>query len=383
MKKELDYKKINHVLNLSGRILKILYFVMIIGILLLVTVLLKELKIIPFLLNILSIISPVIIGIGLSWLLNPLVKYFETKGLKRIYGTVLVYFLVILFIIVFFLMLVPTLMEQIEDLTKIIPDIIAKSNIIIYQIIDKLKNIDGLDISNIEREVPNVINAIGNNFVIDLPKNFISLVSGLFSFLGQFLLGLLVGFYFLLNYDNNKKHLSKLIPKKYKNEVDSLIKVISNKMHSFVKGTLISTLVLFIMCLVGFLIAGLKAPILFALFCSIINVIPYIGSLFGGIPTVIIALTQGVNVGILVLIIFIIIQVAYGNFILPYIMKKTMKLDQVTMIIGLIVFGYYYGMLGMLLATPIISILIILVKYILKKLKIFDMDDYDLESELQ
>jgi predicted PurR-regulated permease PerM len=81
------------------------------------------------------------------------------------------------------------------------------------------------------------------------------------------------------------------------------------------------------------------------------------------------------TIGLLTLVAIVIIQVIEGNFIQALIMSKTTKLHPVTIIIGLLVFGHYWGIIGMVLSTPIIASLKIVFNFIDKKWKILNYAD--------
>ena len=95
----------------------------------------------------------------------------------------------------------------------------------------------------------------------------------------------------------------------------------------------------------------------FGLFCAITNVIPYIGPYIGGAPAVLVGFSMSPMTGICALIAVVIAQLLESYFLQPLVMGKTMKLHPVTIMIGLLVFGHFFGILGMIFATPTISIL--------------------------
>lgn len=380
--KEINIGELNQVLHLSNRILKIFYFVILIAIIFIGTITLKEWKIFGFIWKILVIIFPVFLGLGIAWLLNPIVTYLSNKGMKRIWATVLVYLILLILLILFFWALIPVLSEQLNELTKIIPKIVNDGSVQINNIFDKIGNIDGVDIEKVREGVFISIQEYSKTFVTDVPSTFVNMVTKLFSYLGQFAIGLLVGFYLLLNFRGTSRHLLSLIPKKHQSESKLLLKVLDFKLLNFVKGTLLSSSILMMMNIIGFALVGLKAPILFGIFCGITNVIPYIGPYIGAIPAIIVGFSQGTTVGVLVLIVIVVTQVLEGNILHPLIMSKSMKLHPVTIIVGLLIFGSLFGMAGMILATPLMSLFKVIGKYIFMKLKLFDMEDYDLKSEL-
>ena len=103
------------------------------------------------------------------------------------------------------------------------------------------------------------------------------------------------------DYDKIKENIYILLPKKYRRRLKRLFKDINKDLFSFIKGTLILTIIVFVISLILFSCFKLKAPIFFALFNSVMNIIPYIGPIIGGVPIVIIAFTQSNEIGIFIL----------------------------------------------------------------------------------
>ena len=118
---------------------------------------------------------------------------------------------------------------------------------------------------------------------------------------------------------------------------------------------------------IGLWFVGLKAPLLFGLFCGITNIIPYLGPYLGGIPAVIVGFTQSTTIGILTLVVIAVIQLLEGNLLQPLILSKTTKLHPITIILGLLIFGYFFNIVGMIISTPIIAALKAVVLYFDKK----------------
>ena len=132
-------------------------------------------------------------------------------------------------------------------------------------------------------------------------------------------------------------------------------------------------LLLFIFQSITLAIAGLSSPMLFGMFCAVTNVIPYIGPYIGGIPAVIVGFTISPATGIFTLLAVVIAQFLESYFLNPIVMSKTMKLHPVTIMIGLLIFGHFFGILGMVLATPIISCIKIIFNFFNEKYEIVNM----------
>ena len=176
----------------------------------------------------------------------------------------------------------------------------------------------------------------------------------------------------LFDFDSIKKHFIRLIPQKYRFETIALTDEIGKQLRKYVNGVLGVASIILVGCSIGFAIIGLKAPLLFGMFCGITDLIPYIGPYIGGSAAVIVGFSQSPATGLLALLVIIIFQTLESYIIQPIVMSKTMKLHPVTILIGLTVFGSFFGIVGMVLATPIISLLKIIFGFFNKKYNLID-----------
>ena len=353
--KEIDHKKLNELISLSRNVVKILYILLIVLGVYAVIMLTKEIRILKFILVILKVISPLFIGFIIAWLFDPLVKWLQKKGIRRSIGTTITYVILLGFIALVMGGLIPLLSEQLNEFIKVIPNIIDNSRDVIDKFADKLSVIDGLDVSAFKRELFDKIVIFSTNLTSELPSMLVVFVKNFFSGMGSIIVGLVIGVYLLLSFNNVNDTLITLFPKKIQRNTKEIVYEVNSSLRRFVVGALLDALLIFIVSSIGFGIVGLKAPFLFALFCALTNIIPYAGPYIGGIPAVIVGFSQSPTVGILTLVIIVVVQFLEGNFIQPMVMSKTTKLHPVTIMIGLLVFGHFWGILGMFVSTPIIA----------------------------
>ena len=356
MKKEINYSKLNDLISLSYKIFRILFILLIIIGLYAIIMLIKELKILPFFISILKIIAPLFVGVFIAWLFDPIVTKLDKKGIRRLIGTILCYvvFLGIIFLIIY--AIVPLLSEQINDfVSTTIPSLYETSKNWIDSILSNVKDIEGFDAIAMRNEIFKKLELTTTNLANSLPDMLMVSIKAIFSWLGVFGIGLIIGFYLLLDFDDNIDTLYTLIPKKYRNETKRCLSAVNKPLKRFVNGALLDCTVVFVITAIGFSFIGLKAPLLFALFCALTNVIPYAGPYIGGAPAVFVGLTQSTPLGIAILIFIVIVQTIEGNFFQPLIMSKTTKLSPVTIIVGLLIFGHFFGILGMIISTPLIG----------------------------
>lgn len=354
--KELDIGKINSLVLLGNKVFQILLVMLIVAGVYIGIKVLKELQIFPFILTILKLLLPLFIGLFIAWLLDPIVSKLKEKGIRRGFGTAICYiiFLGIVFLIVN--ALIPLLSEQINEfVSNTIPGVYDACRNWINNIFDKFNGIENFDANSMKLELFAKLESIATNLTSSLPAILVTFVTNLFSGVGTFAIGMIIGFYILLDFDKHVRLIYSLVPNHLQKDAYTLVKVVDEPLKRFVIGAIIDCSVVFIISFIGFAIIGLKAPLLFGLFCGITNVIPYAGPYIGGAPAVLVAFSQGTPTGIAVLIFIAVVQALEGNLFQPLIMSKTTKLSPITIILGLLVFGHFFGIIGMVLATPIIG----------------------------
>ena len=361
-KEELNYHNLNEVIGLSKKMLKILYTCVILAIIVFVIILFKNLEIFKVLGSILGVISPFFIGLVIAWLLDPAVTYIQKKNVKRSIGTIVVFFVFILILYLLFRIMLPLLYTQLNEfITNSLPTLIKSTGTFIENLFTKLEA-TGFDFTSVETSVYKALENIGVDLTTGLPKAALNVVSTLVSSIGTFGLGLIVGFYLLIDFEGVKK-IFNYIPIKNKEGFNYIIGKLNIAFRSFVQGTLFISLIIMILSSIFYGIIGLPSALLFGLICGITNIIPYIGPWIGGAICVIVGLTVSPVTGILAGVVAFAIQQVDGMILQPLIMSKTMKLHPVTIMIGLLVFGYLFGILGMIFATPIMASVKIIASY--------------------
>ena len=347
--------KVNEVADNASRVLKVTYFLLLALGFYLLLLLIKETKLLHFIWTLLKIVAPLFIGIIIAWLFDPFVKWLQTKKINRTLGALITY--VILFIIVFIILaaLIPLLAEQISEFAAAAPSIFETIKGWAIGMFDHINNIESIDVEAIKAEFFNNFNSIAGEIGKNLPATLISIITGFFSGMGTLILGLIIGFFLLISFDSTSSLLN-FIPRNIRETSMDLINDINESLRKYVQGAVIDCSIIFILTSIGLWMIGLKAPALFGFFCGLTNIIPYIGPYIGGAPAVIVGFTQSPTIGILTIVVIATIQFLEGNFLQPLIMSKTTKLHPVTIMLGLLVFGYFFGMIGMLISTPLIAV---------------------------
>ena len=124
----------------------------------------------------------------------------------------------------------------------------------------------------------------------------------------------------------------------------------------------IDMLVLGSLVYIGMRLVGIQFALGFAVFSALMTVIPNYGSVISAIPPILVGLSQSPQTALLVLVVYIIVNQIEGNLILPLVMARRVDLHPALVSIGLLVMAQLFGIVGALIAIPLLSLLMILVQ---------------------
>lgn len=370
--KKVNTKKINELVTTGNRILKILYILFIILLIYVVTLVLMQWGILSFIGRMLSIISPLFIGFLIAWVLNPMVKKLVSKNINRTLAVIIAYLVLILGIYLIFAFTLPSLGNQVSDILSAIPKIVDDVKIWIDNFFLKLSNLSLQNLDNIKSSFMLKITTFASEIQEGLPTTAMNIVSTIASGIGKIALSLILGFYILFGYDKFIDNFIKLFPKKYRSEIIVLGNRLNDTLFSFVNGTLWLSILLFIVSIIGFSIIGLNAPVLISFICVITNLIPYVGPYMGAAVAGAIGFAESPLIGTLTLVFILVVQTIDGNLLQPLVMSKKMNLSPITIILSLLIFEYFFGIIGMVVATPVVAIFKIIYEFFDEKYGFFE-----------
>ena len=128
----------------------------------------------------------------------------------------------------------------------------------------------------------------------------------------------------------------------------------------YILGKLLLSLLVGVMTFIGMLILGIKFPLLLAFLNALLNIIPYFGAVLGAIPAIVVALVEGPNKILWVILTFLIIQQIEGNLIAPKITAESIDMHPILIIILLLIGEQIGGLLGMVFIVPIAVVIKVL-----------------------
>lgn len=369
---EVDITSLNEILEIGKRLIHIIYAVTIVVLVLLATYVLREWKILHFLGELLVVISPIFIGIIVAWLFDPLVTWLQKKKIPRILGCIIVYLLLIAVIFLFMYAFVPIFIDQIGDFISTIPDIFSDLKAFANKIFDFFGGA-GADAKLIQNKVYEFLEEFANGLTTNIPNLVFNIGKSVFNGGLNLVLGLMIGFYMLFDFDKLNTTIIKNIPASWRDNYQELGTRINTSLRNYVQGILLIMLLVFITQSIGLTIAGIKAPLIFALFCALTDIIPYFGPYIGAVPAIIVGFTVSPLTGVLCIVSILVVQALENNFYQPLIMGHTMKLHPVTIMVSLLIFQHFFGIIGMVVATPVVACLKVICTFINEKLHITDL----------
>ena len=191
-----------------------------------------------------------------------------------------------------------------------------------------------------------------------LGKSIMAFTSGIF----KAIIGLVVSLYILIDRDNIADFFNKLslvfLKEKNREQFIKYLRRINKVVFAFLLGKSIDSAINTVAVTAILLILNVKYAFLFGMICGIANFIPYLGSLAAvAFTSIVTLLTGGSAKAITTMASLIIFQQIDGNFIEPKIMGKTLKINPLLIIFAVLAGGAYFGVVGMFLAVPIVTIL--------------------------
>jgi len=334
-----------------------------------------------FLANILSALSPLLIGLVFAYLLGPLVSVIDRKIMSRLHRTspdpvkaakrekqlhtmsILITYLLILSVLCLIIYTLAVLIvgqlffASLGQMVQSIVDYFMKYEAILRDLIDKIPG------SGLEERLQEIITALiawisGHFSTASIISFIISIGGGILNLL----LGAVVSVYLLLDADFFKRIWRKLMSLTMSEQrmlqvVDTLSEI-NIVVGRFLRGQLLDALIIAILASVALTAVGLDFAVFIGFFAGLSNVIPYFGPVMGMIPAVIVALlTGGVKQALLSILVLFIIQQIDSAIISPRVVGSSTGLHPVFVLTAVVFAGYFWGIPGMLLAVPVTAIL--------------------------
>ena len=309
-----------------------------------------------------SVLIYLIVSLILTLIGNPILDFFK-KRLKfnHVFATIAVLFIFILIIFGFIMMFVPLILSQGQNLSLLNTGTIEKNITQLINQINVFLESHHIDSSQLLQEA-NITSKVNFNFI----PNFLNTILGTISSFGMGLASVLfITFFFLKDRRVFLIGAKKLIPDSHEEPILNSIEKTNHLLSRYFIGLLIQLFILFICYIVVLLIFGIPNALIIAFLCAVLNIIPYVGPLIASLLAAF--LTMLSNLGsdfqseilpttIYVLIGFWIVQIIDNNVAQPIIFSKSVSSHPLEIFLVILIAGFIFGILGMIIAVPLYTI---------------------------
>jgi predicted PurR-regulated permease PerM len=183
-----------------------------------------------------------------------------------------------------------------------------------------------------------------------------------FSALGSIGLMAIVGIYLAADPELYRSGFVRLIPINYRARIDQAMLASGQSLLQWLLGQSISMLFVGLATGFGLMLVGAQMPLTLGLIAGIFAFIPFFGPIASGLLAVVLAFMQGPTQALYVLVVCVLIQVVEGNLLMPLVQRWAVRMPPVLGITAAVIFGLLFGLPGVILATPLMVLVIVLIR---------------------
>lgn len=303
------------------------------------------------------------IAFVLAYILNPAVELFERKGIKRLYGILIVFVMTVLVCGGFTSFLIVSLSSEFSNIQLNLPAYVQH----LYEITPPaIKGYLGVEtpekltlqlndlIQQARGSAPDLLKPL----LAFLQRALSSTVGVLLTLLGYLIIPVYL-FYLLSDLPQLKKFIESYIPERFRSTYTAKCAEVDTVLSGFVRGQMSVCAILAVLYSIGLYFIGIDLAIAIGTLAGATFIIPYVGTIIGITLSVVMALLKFNDIlhPLLCLGWFGFVQLLEGSIITPKIVGDTVGLHPLVAIVALLIGGQLFGIMGMLLAVPVTAVL--------------------------
>lgn len=300
---------------------------------------------------------PMVLAGILFYLMNPVVNHLEKKGVKRQYGIILLFIVVLALLIWGIVVIVPEIRQQIQSLVNSFPGYIDTIEDKADQI---FKDPSFRPVQEyIENSAQRILETI-TNMTQDLSRVTLQGLGSVVSVVTNIVIALftapIILFFLLKDGKRLGPYLVSFLPNRMRRPSYRVLREMNQQLASYIRGQLTVAFAVAVMFMLGFSIVGLNYGILLGVLAGFLNLIPYLGSFLAMIPVVFIAIVTGPVMLLKVIIVFAIEQMIEGRIVSPLVLGSQLEIHPVTIMFVLLTAGKIFGLAGIILGIPFYAV---------------------------
>lgn len=289
---------------------------------------------------------------------EPFVIWTKKFKIPRAASVIFVYLLAFGIISLVVSLLIPPISEQIRGLLRELPSIVERLSYYfsaVKDLADKYEIHSNPDV--FWQDIGSRLGQFGSGIF--------ATTKGIISGFGAILMILVISFYLAVEEGGIIKFIKAITSEQHQGYAMNLFERSQHQIGRWLRGQLILALVVGVLVFLGLSMLGVKYALVLALIAAVLEVIPYVGPIISAIPAIILAFLQSPITGLLVLGLYVLIQQIENHLLQPKIMEKAVGLHPVTVIMVLLIGAKIAGVVGMILAVPLASVISLFIKDII------------------
>lgn len=326
-----------------------------------------------------GILSPFVTGLVFAYLLCPLYNVSTrgtysiiSKGLKNdkramtiskgvsTFISLMVFFVIIIGIC---WMIIPGLIDSITHIIEVFPSGIEQLTAWIDAHITNNVHMRMVLEGYVNDFYDNVMRFVEDKFIpnyMEVATSISTGVQGIFNFIKNFFIGIIICAYFLNSKDKFAAQSKKLILATFKEEKAEKIlqgaRYTNKTFGGFISGKLIDSAIVGVLCFIAMSLFGWEYPLLISCIVGITNIIPFFGPFIGAIPSALLLLMVNPMQCVYFLILILVLQQLDGNIIGPKILGDSTGLASFWVLFAILVGGGLMGFVGMIIGIPLFAV---------------------------
>src|SRR5690606_38166664 len=319
-----------------------------------------------------EILLPLLVGIALAYLLNPLVNQLQRWKFNRAWATTVVLLSVITIVLSIFFMLVPLVGQQVIGLIQRLPGYVADLQQLFARWSPEINEWLGPErAAQLQASLNDLARQV-LGFIGTIPGELVNIGLTGATVIGFIVLTPVVSFYLLLDWEGMMRGVDGLLPQDHRAEIKTVLKDVDSSMAGVIRGQGGVLLIDAVFYATALSLIGLNFGLVVGLIAGLLSFVPFVGFIFGFGLSVGIALVQfWPNWWMVVLVggVFLFWQFIEGNVLYPKLVGSAISINPVWMMFALLALGAIFGFVGLLLAVPLAAIVGVLVRYGVAKYK--------------
>lgn len=311
------------------------------------------------------VLTPFLVAAVLAYIGDPLVDWLEARRFSRTLAVTTVFFCLTLLALILLLILVPMLERQITLLVNKLPQYLDWLQNRGLPAISAFVGIEttGFDLAEIKQAIREGLQSDG------MVKGVLGAISRsgmtMLAWLANLVLIPVVTFYMLRDWDILVERVHELIPRRVEATVVRLVRASDEVLGAFLRGQLTVMLALGTIYTLGLWLVGLELALLIGMLAGLVSFVPYLGFIVGIFTAGIAAVMQFQELLplIYVVAVFLVGQALEGMLLTPLLVGEKIGLHPVAVIFAVLAGGQLFGFFGILLALPVASVVMVLLRY--------------------